>query len=335
VRVAVGEAEENAKFVSYVDALTIAFGAPSTTYNFEPTAPTASISSPASGGVYAKGESVPTKFSCAPSPEEPGFEFGDAGIEPGSAIESCKDSNGVEGNPGTGALNTGVRGNHAYTVTAKSQDGEEGTTEITYQVVVAPTVVTGAASAVTETEATFNATVNPNESTVKNCQFEYGTSMSYGSSVPCSPPPGSGNSPVAVSATVAGLTPGTTFHFRIVATNSGGSSDGSDQSFKTEPVPPVPTITNVSPNKGPATGGTSVTITGTSLTGAKEVKFGSTKAASFTVNSATSITVTSPAGGPGTVHVTVRTPGGTSASSGKAGKKAKFKYTKVKPAKRR
>jgi hypothetical protein len=45
------------------------------------------------------------------------------------------------------------------------------------------------------------------------------------------------------------------------------------------------------------------------------VKFGATNAASFTVNSPTSITATSPAGS-GTVHITVTTPGGTSATSG-------------------
>ena len=112
VRVAVGEAEEDAKFVSYVDDFTIGFGAESTTYNFEPTPPTATISSPSGGGVYDKGASVPTEFACSPSPAEPGFEFGEAGIEAGSPIASCKDSNGVEGNPGSGALDTGTLGGH-------------------------------------------------------------------------------------------------------------------------------------------------------------------------------------------------------------------------------
>jgi hypothetical protein len=45
------------------------------------------------------------------------------------------------------------------------------------------------------------------------------------------------------------------------------------------------------------------------------VDFGSTAATSFTVNSATSITATSPAESAGTVNVTVTTPGGTSATS--------------------
>ena len=75
-----------------------------------------------------------------------------------------------------------------------------------------------------------------------------------------------------------------------------------------------PTITNVNPNTGPAAGGTSVTITGANLNGATAVNFGGTAAGSFTVNGATQITATSPAG-TGTVDVTVTTPGGTSAPS--------------------
>jgi plastocyanin len=78
---------------------------------------------------------------------------------------------------------------------------------------------------------------------------------------------------------------------------------------------PAPTVTKLAPKQGPVAGGTSVTITGTNLTGATAVKFGSTNATSFKVNSATSITTTSPAETAGTVNVTVATPGGTSAIS--------------------
>jgi IPT/TIG domain-containing protein len=78
------------------------------------------------------------------------------------------------------------------------------------------------------------------------------------------------------------------------------------------PPPPPPMISSLSPRKGRAAGGTSVTITGTSFTGATAVKFGSTNAPSFTVNSATSITAKSPAGTKGTVDITVTSPNGTS-----------------------
>ena len=104
---------------------------------------------------------------------------------------------------------------------------------------VAPTVVTGVASSLTRTSATLNATVNPEGETVSDCHFEYGTSLSYGSSVPCASPPGSGESPVAVSVPVGSLSESTTYHFRIVATNPTGTSYGADETFTTRPDPPT------------------------------------------------------------------------------------------------
>jgi hypothetical protein len=102
---------------------------------------------------------------------------------------------------------------------------------------IAPTVVTGAASSITQSSATFNATVNPNNQTVSDCHFNYGTSTLYGTSVPCATLPGSGMSPVAVSASPTGLSANTTYHFQIVATNPSGTSVGADQTFTTAEPP--------------------------------------------------------------------------------------------------
>ncbi len=77
----------------------------------------------------------------------------------------------------------------------------------------------------------------------------------------------------------------------------------------------VPTVTGITPASGPLTGGGSVVITGTALTGATDVHFGSTPANRFTVDSATQITATAPAASAGVVDVTVTTPGGTSATN--------------------
>ena len=76
---------------------------------------------------------------------------------------------------------------------------------------------------------------------------------------------------------------------------------------------PAPIVTAVSPTSGPATGRTSVTITGTGFTGASKVLFGTVPSSIITVSD-TQITVTSPASPEGTVHVRVTTPGGTSAA---------------------
>jgi len=84
------------------------------------------------------------------------------------------------------------------------------------------------------------------------------------------------------------------------------------------PAGPAPTIKKLSPRKGPAAGGTSVTITGANFTGATSVDFGAAPAAEVSVNSATSITAVSPEAAPGKVAVDVTTGTGTSAPSSKA-----------------
>ncbi|MDX5571007.1 IPT/TIG domain-containing protein, partial [Streptomyces sp. ID05-04B] len=77
----------------------------------------------------------------------------------------------------------------------------------------------------------------------------------------------------------------------------------------------LPTITAVTPSNGPASGGTTATLTGTGLTGTTAVTFDGTPASSFTVNSATLITAVTPAGKAGAAAVAVTTPSGQSATS--------------------
>lgn len=96
-----------------------------------------------------------------------------------------------------------------------------------------PTVVTMNASPVSQTAATLNATVNPNGEAVSACRFEYGGSLPYAASAPCESSPGDGESAVAVAAHISGLSPATTYHFRISATSGGGTSVGDDETFQT------------------------------------------------------------------------------------------------------
>ena len=141
-----------------------------------------------------------------------------------------------------------------------------------------PSVATGSASAVTQTSATLNATANPNGGEVSECRLEYGTTTSYGSSAPCTPSPGSGSSPVAVSASVTGLTANTTYHFRISATNAGGASNGADQTFAT--LPSSPTVVTGSAS--------ALTQTSATLSATVNPNGGEVKACSFEYGTTTS-----------------------------------------------
>ena len=102
----------------------------------------------------------------------------------------------------------------------------------------APAVTTGAATSVAATGATLNGTVNPNGSST-TYWFEFGETAAYGNET-AHASAGSGSSPVAESAALAGLTPGTSYHYRVVAQNAGGTTPGGDRTFTT-PAPPVAT----------------------------------------------------------------------------------------------
>jgi RHS repeat-associated protein len=114
---------------------------------------------------------------------------------------------------------------------------------------------------------------------------------------------------VASATSISATSPGGSGTVNITVTTPGGTS--SQITADHFSYLPAPAVTKISPGSGPAAGGTKVTITGTGFTDASAVKFGSKKATTFKVASATSISATSPSGS-GTVDITVTTPGGTS-----------------------
>ncbi|MCE9610824.1 MAG: cadherin-like beta sandwich domain-containing protein, partial [Chthoniobacter sp.] len=95
-----------------------------------------------------------------------------------------------------------------------------------------PTATTLAATAITATGATLNGTVNANGSSTA-VSFDYGSTVAYGSNVAGMPTPVTGGTTTAVSTTLTGLTPGTTYHFRVNGVSAGGTVTGSDLSFIT------------------------------------------------------------------------------------------------------
>jgi hypothetical protein len=119
-----------------------------------------------------------------------------------------------------------------------------------------PAATSSSAVAVTASSATLRGTVDPNGQDT-SWHFEYGTSTSYGSATPTSQVSAATKS-VSVTAAATGLAAGTTYHFRVVATNASGTTDGADRTFTTRAAAPAATT-------GPAqgVGGTGATLTGT------------------------------------------------------------------------
>jgi hypothetical protein len=121
-----------------------------------------------------------------------------------------------------------------YRLVATSDAGTSRGADATFSTSGAPKAVTAPATAITPTSATLNGTVNPN-GRATTWYFEYGTSTAYGSKTP-SKSAGSGTTDRTVTATISNLSPSTTYHFRLVATNDAGTSRGADASFATSGV---------------------------------------------------------------------------------------------------
>ena len=84
-------------------------------------------------------------------------------------------------------------------------------------------------------------------------------------------------------------------NYDAVFYESGGGPYQQNTFYVLNSVFTPPTVTGISPTAGPIAGGTTVTIKGININGATTVKFGTTAATSYTVNSANSITATAPA----------------------------------------
>jgi hypothetical protein len=115
----------------------------------------------------------------------------------------------------------------------------------------APSAITGPVTSVGPTNATATGTVNPGGQAT-TWYVEYGTSTSYGTKT-ANVSAGSGTANAAVSASLTGLTAGTTYHYRVVATNGAGTDRGADGIFTTSAGPVAVT--------GAATSVTTTTVT--------------------------------------------------------------------------
>ena len=109
-------------------------------------------------------------------------------------------------------------------------------------VAITPTVTTQPADDVTPSHAVLPGLVNPNNSP-STYYFEYGPTTAYGTSVPATQDADAGAANVvsAVVRRIDGLTPDTVYHFRLVAQNQAGTTNGADQTFTTGTPPPAST----------------------------------------------------------------------------------------------
>jgi hypothetical protein len=129
---------------------------------------------------------------------------------------TCSGLSGVLLGPALTALESGPENPYAINL---------GPTEPT-----APIIEPEPARAVSQISARLKAVVKAGGEPLTSCHFQYGTTESYGSSLPCVEPPRSGP---GKSALLKGLNEGTTYHFRVVATNSIGTTESPDQTFTT------------------------------------------------------------------------------------------------------
>ena len=123
-------------------------------------------------------------------------------------------------------------------------------TDVTFKTPSAPAIDSASASAVGQTTAHLTSRVLSNTSPT-NVHFEFGPTPGYGASSASS---AIGSDPLARESAVdlTGLTPGTTYHYRVVAPNGYGTTNGSDQTFTTLPgSAPPPPPSNPAPKKCP------------------------------------------------------------------------------------
>jgi NHL repeat-containing protein len=220
------------------------FGPPGVFFLGTKVPPTANVEAPSplsSHSATIKGKVNPQGFSTSYR-----FEFSSDGGFTWSNVPAADVSlgNGSSDIAVSQVVN-GLVGGHEYRyrIVATKPFGAGTTTsfeEVFTTPASAPTVPATFSTAVTTKTAVLEAEINPNHETT-TYHFEYGTADC--SANPCASIPvpdagiGSGGAPVKVSKEVSGLQPGTTYHFRVVATNTTGTSEGPDTTFNTYGLP--------------------------------------------------------------------------------------------------
>jgi DNA-binding beta-propeller fold protein YncE len=144
-------------------------------------------------------------------------------------------------------LSPGTAYRYRLTVTTNAGSVTTGSQSFETLPQVPPTVTTEPAFSVTQTAATVKGRFNPHGGSISSCQFELGTSLSYGSSIPCPLPLGPVTTDVVKSKVVGGLKSGTAYHYRLVVSTNAGTIAGKDVEFTTVSTPAVPEPESTAP----------------------------------------------------------------------------------------
>ncbi|MBA3620109.1 MAG: SBBP repeat-containing protein [Acidothermales bacterium] len=153
--------------------------------------------------------------------------------------EACDDGIAVAFAAGSAFVTGVVRESQDFPTTENAYDRSYngGNDAFVARVAFSPTAITGPVSRVGQTQATVTGTVNPTGSPT-TFRFEYGPTTAYGQTT-APQDAGAGSSDQQVSAVLSGLVPGTTYNYRLVATNEFGTTTGANRTLRTtSPAPP-------------------------------------------------------------------------------------------------
>lgn len=163
-----------------------------------------------------------------------------------------------------------------YRIIAINAGGTFTTVDKTFKTaaLLAPVVATSSPNGVTTTTGTLKGTVNP-EGSSTSYHFDYGTTNSYGSGT-AEQGAGELTSNVPAYGSMQGLQPDTTYHYRLVATNTGGVSVSTDKTFRTKPLTPPTATTGAATNIGSFGATVAGTVNTRQLQTAVHVNYGTT-----------------------------------------------------------
>jgi hypothetical protein len=164
------------------------------------------------------------------------FEYGRAHLS--SSVPCSPPAGSIPNDDSSHAVTASVTGlepgNYRFRLVAENSAGQIAGDLLTFTIAGRPRIELQAPANVGRTAAVLQARINP-AGAGTTYRFEWGTDAGYGSRVPAEVDAfiGSGTDPVTVTAPLNGLAEESVYHFRVVATNSLGTTTGQDRAFST------------------------------------------------------------------------------------------------------